>query len=73
MEMKTWTEIRKAADAAGFYHGWMGAEENAMDTLQAASGPEFDALSLRTLEGLLADGAIEAAERDFFVALGIKF
>jgi hypothetical protein len=76
MEMKTWTEIRKAADAAGFYHGWMGAEENAAETIyveKARPAEDFDAVALASLEDTLACGTLDPAEHEFFVTLGIKF
>jgi hypothetical protein len=71
---KRWDEIRKAADAAGFYHGWMMAEENAVDTLGCDHGEEFERLALASLQSLLADASsISCAERQFFVRIGIEF
>lgn len=74
--MTTWNEIRKAADAAGFFHGWMGAEENAASTIyeeKAAPAEDFDRLALASLSEALAYGTLDKAEHDFFVSLGVKF
>ncbi len=73
MTKQTWEQIRKAASAAGFYHGWMSAEENAMDTTGAVLGPEFDDVALRSLQTLLAYGSLDKAEHDFLVGLGVEF
>jgi hypothetical protein len=74
--MTNWTEIRKAADAAGFFHGWMSAEENAAETVhveKAVPVEDFDKIALATLQDALANGSLDKAEHDFFVALGVQF
>lgn len=73
--MKTWTEIRNAADAAGFYHGWMAAEENAADTVaeKTVRPEEFEKIAMASLQESLAYGSLSAAEHKFYVDLGIKF
>ncbi len=73
---KTWNEIRKAADAAGFYHGWMGAEENAATTIyeeKAAAPEDFDRIALGSLRDAMASGSLDKAEQDFFVSIGVEF
>ncbi|RUW55577.1 hypothetical protein EOA32_00735 [Mesorhizobium sp. M1A.F.Ca.ET.072.01.1.1] len=68
-----WNEIRKAADKAGFFHGWMAAEENAAETTKTTSGPEFERIALSSLCEALAYNTLDKAEHDFFVALGVQF
>lgn len=74
--MTNWNEIRKAADAAGFFHGWMSAEENAATTIyeeKVAPAEDFDRIALGTLQDALASGSLDKAEHDFFVALGVQY
>jgi len=72
----TWKEIYRASNEAGFFHGVMGAEENASDTIyvdKAAAPEDFDKIALASLEGYLAEGTLDKKEHDFFVALGVRF
>lgn len=74
--MMTWTEIRKAADAAGFYHGWMGAEENASDTIyieKTRAAEDFDAVALASLQDALCSESLDPAEHAFFVKIGVEY
>lgn len=72
----TWKEIIKASDEAGFFHGVMGAEENAATTVheeKSAPVEDYERLCLSTLSEYLAYGTLDRAEHDFFVKLGVKF
>lgn len=74
--MTNWQEIRKAADKAGFFHGWMGAEENAAETIyveKAAAPEDFDRIAINSLRDALASGMLDKAEHDFFVSIGVQF
>ena len=72
----TWKEVCKASAAAGFFHGVMGAEENAHTTIyeeKAAPEADHERLCMATLEEYLAYGTLDKAEHDFFVKLGVGF
>jgi DUF438 domain-containing protein len=72
----TWKEIEAASAEAGFFHGVMGAYENAASTIheeKSADESEFDNLCLATLSEYLAYGNLDKAEHDFFVSIGIQF
>ncbi|MGO4337833.1 hypothetical protein AB4037_23230 [Labrys sp. KB_33_2] len=60
----TWPEIRKASQAAGFYHGYMAAEENAGETIyveKAAPEEDYDRIALGSLEQALAYSQLDKA------------
>jgi hypothetical protein len=74
--MKNWSEIRKASETAGFFHGWMSAEENAAETIhveKAANPEDFDKLALASLCDALANGSLDENEHNFFVKIGVEF
>lgn len=72
--------IRRCAEAhdapEGMFHYTMSAAQNASETLQVASGDEWERLALASLESLLCDGInpeTDGRARRYFSDMGVTY